>query len=43
VVLLTRGQGFHGFGRGLLAIATACITWSLGTVWARHGLPGGRR
>lgn len=42
VVLLTRGQGFAASASGLLAIATACITWSLGTVWARHGLPGGR-
>ena len=42
VVLLTRGQGFTASAGGLLAIATACITWSLGTVWARHGLPGGR-
>ncbi|HRD98111.1 MAG TPA: EamA family transporter, partial [Rubrivivax sp.] len=42
VVLLTRGQGFAASAGGLLAIATACITWSLGTVWARHGLPGGR-
>jgi drug/metabolite transporter (DMT)-like permease len=41
VVLLTRGQGFTASAGGLLAIATACITWSLGTVWARHGLPGG--
>ncbi len=42
VAMLTRGQGFAASLGGLLAIATACITWSLGTVWARHGLPGGR-
>ena len=42
VVLLTRGQGFTASLGGLLAIATACVTWSVGTVWARHGLPGGR-
>lgn len=41
VVLLTRGQGFTASLGGLLAIATACVTWSVGTVWARHGLPGG--
>lgn len=42
VGLLMRGQGFGASPAGLLAIATACVTWSLGTVWARHGLPGGR-
>lgn len=42
VVLLTRGQGFTASWGGLLAISTACVTWSVGTVWARHGLPGGR-
>lgn len=43
VLLLTRGQGFAASLPGLLAIATACVTWSLGSVWALHGLPGGRR
>jgi drug/metabolite transporter (DMT)-like permease len=46
VVLLSRGQGFSASLPGLLAISTACITWSLGSVWALHGLPGmlgGRR
>jgi drug/metabolite transporter (DMT)-like permease len=42
VLLLTRGQGFAASPSGLLAIAVATGTWSLGTVWARHGLPGGR-
>lgn len=42
VVMLTQGQGFSASLPGLLAIALACITWSLGTVWAKHGLPGGR-
>ncbi len=41
VWLLTRGQGFSTSLTGLLAIGAACLTWSLGTVWARHGLPGG--
>ncbi|MEO5734796.1 MAG: EamA family transporter [Rubrivivax sp.] len=41
VWLLTRGQGFSASLTGLLAITVACVTWSLGTVWARHGLPGG--
>jgi drug/metabolite transporter (DMT)-like permease len=43
VWLLTQGQGFTASPTGLLAIGLACITWSLGTVWAMHGLPGGRR
>jgi drug/metabolite transporter (DMT)-like permease len=43
VVLLSRGQGFSASLPGLLAISTACLTWSLGSVWALHGLPGGRR
>ena len=43
VVLLTQGQGFAASPGGLLAIGVACVTWSLGTVWALHGLPGGRR
>lgn len=42
VVALAFGQGFSGSLGGLAAIALACITWSLGTVWALHGLPGGR-
>lgn len=45
VVLLARGQGFSASMPGLLAIAFACLTWSIGSVWARHGLPsrlGGR-
>ncbi len=43
VLLLARGQGFAASAGGLLAMLVACSTWSLGTVWARHGLPGGRR
>jgi len=43
VILLTQGQGFAASPAGLLAIGLACVTWSLGTVWALHGLPGGRR
>ncbi len=42
VMLLTRGQGFAASLPGLLAMALACTAWSLGSVWARHGLPGGR-
>jgi drug/metabolite transporter (DMT)-like permease len=43
VFLLTRGQGFSASWQGLVAIGFACATWSLGSVWALHGLPGGRR
>ncbi len=43
VFLLTQGQGYSASGAGLAAISLACLTWSLGSVWALHGLPGGRR
>jgi len=43
VVALSLGQGFSASLEGLVAIAAACLTWSLGTVWALHGLPGGWR
>ena len=45
VTMLSAGQGFDASPVGLLSIALACVTWSLGTVWALHGLPrllGGR-
>ncbi|MBA4176381.1 MAG: permease [Leptothrix sp. (in: Bacteria)] len=42
VLLLTQGQGFAASLPGLLAISVACVTWSAGSVWALHGLPGGR-
>ena len=42
VLLLTQGQGFAASPAGLLSLGLACVTWSLGTVWALHGLPGGR-
>ncbi len=43
VGLLASGQGFSASLPGLLAVATATLTWSLGTVWAMQGLPGGRK
>ncbi|MBL8306245.1 MAG: EamA family transporter [Rubrivivax sp.] len=43
VLMLTRGQGFAASWSGLAAIAFACITWCAGSLWALHGLPGGRR
>ena len=43
VLLLMQGQGFSASPAGLAAMVVACVTWSLGSVWALHGLPGGRR
>ena len=43
VLMLTQGQGFTASLPGLLAIALACVTWTTGSVWALHGLPGGRK
>ena len=42
VLLLARGQGFAASLPGLLWLLLACATWTIGSVWARHGLPGGR-
>lgn len=42
IVALSAGQGWSTSALGLLAITGACVTWSVGTVWAKHGLPGGR-
>jgi drug/metabolite transporter (DMT)-like permease len=41
VLMLTQGQGYAASLPGLLAISIACVAWALGSVWARHGLPGG--
>jgi drug/metabolite transporter (DMT)-like permease len=43
VLLLTRGQGFAASLPGLLAMIAATVSWSLGSVWSKRGLPGGRR
>ncbi|MBK1615404.1 permease [Rubrivivax gelatinosus] len=43
IVLLTQGEGFGASGGGLLAMALACTGWCAGSVWAKHGLPGGRK
>lgn len=43
VALLTHGQGFGASPTGLLAMVMASSFWALGSVWARHGLPGGRQ
>jgi drug/metabolite transporter (DMT)-like permease len=43
VLMLTQGDGYAASLPGLLAISVACLAWALGSVWARHGLPGGHR
>jgi drug/metabolite transporter (DMT)-like permease len=43
IVMLTQGQGFGTSLAGLLAVITSCATWTLGSVWSVHGLPGGAR
>jgi drug/metabolite transporter (DMT)-like permease len=39
VAMLTRGRGFEASPAGLLAITTACVTWSLGSVLSQRSLP----
>lgn len=39
VLLLTQGAGFQASPAGLVAIATACITWSVGSVLSQRTLP----
>jgi drug/metabolite transporter (DMT)-like permease len=39
VLLLTQGAGFQASPAGLAAIATACLTWSLGSVLSQRSLP----
>ncbi|WP_372526120.1 drug/metabolite exporter YedA [Piscinibacter sp.] len=39
VLLLTQGAGFQASPVGLLAIALACITWSIGSVLSQRSLP----
>jgi drug/metabolite transporter (DMT)-like permease len=39
VLMLTRGQGFAASPAGLFAIATACVTWSLGSVLSQRATP----
>lgn len=43
IVMLTQGAGLAASPGGLVALAVATGAWSLGTVWAVQGLPGGRR
>ena len=39
VLLLTQGQGFQASPAGLLAMAVACLSWSLGSVLSQRSLP----
>jgi drug/metabolite transporter (DMT)-like permease len=39
VLMLTQGAGFQASPAGLIAIATACITWSVGSVLSQRTLP----
>jgi len=39
VVMLTRGAGFQASPGGLVAMATACSCWSLGSVLSQRALP----
>ena len=39
VLMLTQGAGFQASPAGLVAIAIACITWSLGSVLSQRALP----
>ncbi len=43
IVMMARGQGFGTSLAGLLAVITSCVTWTLGSVWSVHGLPGGAK
>jgi drug/metabolite transporter (DMT)-like permease len=39
VLMLTQGAGFQASPAGLAAIATACVTWSIGSVLSQRTLP----
>ena len=39
VLLLTQGAGFQASPAGLIAIALACVTWSVGSVLSQRSLP----
>jgi len=39
VLMLTQGAGFQASPAGLAAIATACLTWSVGSVLSQRSLP----
>ena len=39
VLMLTQGAGFQASTSGLVAITTACVTWSIGSVLSQRSLP----
>lgn len=39
VLLLVQGSGFQASPAGLVAVAIACVAWSLGSVLSQHALP----
>ena len=39
VLMLTQGAGFQASAAGMVAIATACVTWSVGSVLSQRSLP----
>jgi drug/metabolite transporter (DMT)-like permease len=39
VLMLTQGAGFQASGTGLAAIATACVTWTIGSLLSQRSLP----
>lgn len=39
VLMLTQGSGFQASPAGLVAIAIACVTWSVGSVLSQRSLP----
>jgi drug/metabolite transporter (DMT)-like permease len=43
IFMMTQGQGFGASLAGLLAVIISCATWTVGSVWAVHGLPGGAK
>jgi drug/metabolite transporter (DMT)-like permease len=43
IVMMMRGQAFSASLAGLLAVITSCVTWTAGSVWSVHGLPGGAK
>ncbi len=43
IVMMTQGEAFSASLAGLLAVITSALTWTLGSVWSVHGLPGGAK
>ena len=43
IVMMMQGQAFSASLAGLLAVIASCVTWTAGSVWSVHGLPGGAK